>query len=584
MSNIFDPAQTDIISYLREHERKDLLRFLTCGSVDDGKSTLIGRLLFDSKMVYEDHLKQVKDATQKYGTTGTDFDPALLTDGLKAEREQGITIDVAYRYFSTAKRKFIIADTPGHEQFTRNMATGASNCDLAIILIDARYGVVTQTRRHSFIVSLLGIKHVIVAVNKMDLVGFDEKIYNKICADYSDFAANLEIPDIRFIPMSALKGDNVVNASTQSPWYQGGTLMHHLESVHVASDRNLIDLRLPVQSVLRPNLNFRGFAGTMASGRIKPGDAVTALPSGKSSRVKSVLVSGAEAPEAFAGQACVVTLEDEVDIARGDMLVHPGNRPRVTQSFEAMMVWMSESPLVAGKSYLVKQTTCKSPGTISSVRYRMDVNTLKKQDAAGLALNEIGRVTVELDRPIACDSYKKNRGTGAFIVIDRLTNNTVACGMILDHDPAAGSAAAVALSERTPAQAAKSGVPIVAAFERAARFGHEPALVCLTGKDGSGRRALASMVARRLFDAGGLAVALEPCAESASLLAAGGIALVPWDAATTIPGGALHIHLADGGAEAQTKADLVLRADQTPLAKCVEAVAELLRDKGVVKG
>jgi len=576
MSNIFDPAQTDIISYLRQHERKDLLRFLTCGSVDDGKSTLIGRLLFDSKMVYEDTLKQVKDATQKYGTTGTDFDPALLTDGLKAEREQGITIDVAYRYFSTAKRKFIIADTPGHEQFTRNMATGASNCDLAIILIDARHGVATQTRRHSFIVSLLGIKHVIVAVNKMDLVGWDEKVYEKICSDYSDFASRLEIPDIRFIPMSALKGDNVVNPSEKTPWYQGGTLMHHLETVHVASDRNLIDLRLPVQMVLRPNLDFRGFAGTMASGRVKKGDAIVALPSGKSSRVKSVLVSGAEAQEAFAGQACVVTLEDEVDIARGDMIVHAGNRPRVTQSFEAMIVWMGETPLSPGKSYLIKQTTCKTPGTISALRYRMDVNTLKKQDTAALALNEIGRCVVELDRPIACDAYKKNRGTGGFIVIDRLTNNTVACGMILDHDPASNTKTS-ALTERTPAQAAKDGVSGVSSTERAARFGHGSTLVCLTGKDGSGRRALAKLLERRLFDSGGLAVAVEPRTDTQGLLALGAVVLVPWDLGATIPGGALHIHMASPQ-DTGVKADLVLEADKT-LAQCIEAASTLLRER-----
>ncbi len=580
MSNVFDPAQTDIISYLREHERKDLLRFLTCGSVDDGKSTLIGRLLFDSKMVYEDHLKQVKDATQKYGTTGTDFDPALLTDGLKAEREQGITIDVAYRYFSTAKRKFIIADTPGHEQFTRNMATGASNCDLAIILIDARYGVVTQTRRHSFIVSLLGIKHVIVAVNKMDLVNFDEKIYNKICADYADFAANLEIPDIRFIPMSALKGDNVVNASDKAPWYQGGTLMHHLESVHVASDRNLIDLRLPVQMVLRPNLDFRGFAGTMASGRIKKGDAITALPSGKSSKVKSVLVSGQEAAEAFAGQAVVVTLEDEVDIARGDMLIHPGNRPRVTQSFEAMLVWMGEAPLAPGKSYLIKQTTCKTPGVISAIRYRMDVNTLKKQDTAALNLNEIGRAVVELDRPIVCDAYKKNRGTGAFIIIDRLTNNTVACGMILDHDPAATSTA-LALVEQSPAQAAKGALPTVSTDERIARFGHASAQICLTGQNGSGRRALANLLARRLFDGGGLAGVLSPGTDASALLAVGGIALLPMDAGAALPGESIHIHL--GSANDGVKADLVLDAQQSTLAQCVEAVTALLAERGVTK-
>ena len=338
MSHQSDLIATDIDAYLKQHEQKELLRFLTCGSVDDGKSTLIGKLLYETKMIYEDQLAAIERDSAAHGTTGGEFDPALLTDGLKAEREQGITIDVAYRYFSTAKRKFIIADCPGHEQYTRNMATGASTCDLAIILIDARYGVLTQTKRHSFIVSLLGIKHVLVAVNKMDLVDYSEEVFDKIKQDYRDFAIRLDMVDQHFIPISALKGDNLVEHSAKMPWYEGSTLMHHLENVHIASDRNFIDFRYPVQFVNRPHLDFRGFCGTIASGKIKKGDSVMVLPSRKTSRVESIVTYDGDIEEAFTPMSVTLTLEDEIDVSRGDMLVRPDNVPTMAHAFAATIV------------------------------------------------------------------------------------------------------------------------------------------------------------------------------------------------------------------------------------------------------
>jgi len=432
MSHQDSLIEKDILAYLAQHERKDLLRFLTCGNVDDGKSTLIGRLLHDSKLIYEDQLAAVQKDSKKYGTTG-DVDLALLVDGLQAEREQGITIDVAYRYFSTAKRKFIIADTPGHEQYTRNMATGASTCDLAIILIDARNGVQTQTRRHSFIVSLLGIKHVVVAINKMDIVGFDEKVYERIRDDYEAFSDQLELSDVSYIPISALKGDNIVNPSTSMPWYKGSTLMHHLDTVHIAGDRNLTDFRFPVQLVNRPNLNFRGYCGTVASGVVRPGDEVMVLPSRKTNRVKSIVTWEGEVPEAFAGRAVTLTLEKEVDISRGDLLVHPHNLPEVDTGVEAMLVWMAEQPLIPGKQYYVKLATRMVNASVREVRHRVNVNTLAHEPTKQLALNEIAEVTVEFEKAVAFDPYKKNRATGAFVLIDRLTHGTVGAGMIIDR-------------------------------------------------------------------------------------------------------------------------------------------------------
>ncbi|MEM6394392.1 MAG: sulfate adenylyltransferase subunit CysN [Planctomycetota bacterium] len=500
---------SDINAYLAQHERKEMLRFLTCGSVDDGKSTLIGRLLYDSKMVYEDQLAALEVDSKRFGTTGGEFDPALLTDGLKAEREQGITIDVAYRYFSTAKRKFIIADTPGHEQYTRNMATGASTADLAIILIDARHGVQTQTRRHSFIASLLGIKHVVVAINKMDLVDFSEDRYEEIRLEYADFAAKLDLPDVRFVPMSALNGDNVVNPSEHTPWYRGGTLMHILETVHIGSDRNLIDLRFPVQYVNRPDLNFRGFTGTLASGVVRKGDEVMVLPSGKTSKVKSIVTFEGEIDEAFAPMSPTITLEDEIDASRGDMLVHPNNQPTVSQAFEAMLVWMNEEALEPGRPYLIKQTTRQTPGVITSVRYRMDVNTLHRHDETdGLELNEIGRVVVELARPLCFDPYTKNRGTGGFIVIDRLTHNTVAAGMILDRSASAEQAARDRLAQSLATHATQHH-SLVNADERAARLKQQPATVWFTGMTGSGKSPIAYALERRLFDEGYTTLTLD---------------------------------------------------------------------------
>ena len=428
-----DLSQEDIHTYLARHQKKELLRFLTCGSVDDGKSTLIGRLLHDTKMIYEDQLAAVKRDSEKVGTTGAgEIDLALLTDGLKAEREQGITIDVAYRYFSTDRRKFIIADTPGHEQYTRNMATGASTCQLAIILIDARHGVMTQTRRHSFIVSLLGIRHVVVAINKMDLVDYSRDVFERIKDDYTGFVAKLELRDITFIPMSALKGDNVASKSDAIPWYSGPPLLDHLETVHIASDRNLTDLRFPVQYVIRPNLDFRGFAGTVASGVLRKGDEVMVLPSGKRSRVKSIVTYDGELEEAFAPQAVTVTLTDEVDVSRGDMLVLPDNPPHVSSEIEAMVVWMAEQPFVPGRPYTLKQTTQQVTAEVASFRYGVDVNTLEHRAIARLGLNEVGHVQLSLTQALACDPYRTNAATGAFILIDRLTNNTVGAGMILE--------------------------------------------------------------------------------------------------------------------------------------------------------
>ena len=489
MSHQSDLISQDIVAYLAQHERKELLRFLTCGNVDDGKSTLIGRLLHDTKMIYEDHLEAITKDSKKVGTTGEEVDLALLVDGLQAEREQGITIDVAYRYFSTAKRKFIIADTPGHEQYTRNMATGASTCDLAIILIDARYGVQTQTRRHSFIASLLGIKHIVVAVNKMDLKGFDQGVFEQIKADYLAFAEkiNLKPTSLYFVPMSALKGDNVVNKSEQSPWYTGQSLMEILESVEVAADRNFDDMRFPVQYVNRPNLNFRGFAGTLASGIVRKGDTVTALPSGKSSTVKSIVTYEGELEQAGPGQAITLTLEDEIDVSRGDMLVHADNLPLVTDSFEAMLVWMAGEPMLPGKKYDIKRATSYVPGSIPSISHKVDVNTLEQTAASSLQLNEIAKVKVSLDAPIALDGYEQNRTTGAFIVIDRLTNGTVGAGMII-----------------APAQGGhhSDGQGHVSPEERAARFGQQPATVLFTGLSGAGKSTLAYALERKLFDQG----------------------------------------------------------------------------------
>lgn len=496
MSHKSDLISSDISAYLAQHERKELLRLLTCGSVDDGKSTLIGRLLHDSKMIYEDQLAAIEADSVKSGTTGGKIDLALLVDGLQAEREQGITIDVAYRYFSTAKRKFIIADTPGHEQYTRNMATGASTCDLAIILIDARHGVQVQTRRHSFIASLLGIKHIIVAINKMDLVDFSEDVFNEIKADYLKFSEKLDPADFHFIPMSALTGDNVVIPSQQTPWYDGGALMPLLESIEIAGDKNYADFRYPVQYVNRPNLNFRGFAGTIASGVIRKGDEVMVLPSKKTSHIKSIATYDEELGLAHAGMAVTLTLEDEIDVSRGDILAHPENVPTSGTDFEATIVWMDETPLLPGKIFDFKLGSKTVSGRVNSIHNRIDVNTLEKHPAPGLELNEIGLAEINLDETVCFDSYKDNRATGSFIVIDRMSNVTVGAGMIdCEQQP-------------RPAHSESHSV-IVTKEERAARYGQKPATIMFVGVSGSGKSTLAHGLERMLFDRGRVSTVLD---------------------------------------------------------------------------
>lgn len=504
MSHQSDLISTDINAYLKQHEQKQLLRFITCGSVDDGKSTLIGRLLFDSKMLYEDELAKMETDSKTQGAAGGKFDPALATDGLKEEREQGITIDVAYRYFSTARRKFIIADTPGHEQYTRNMATGASSADLAVILIDARHGVMTQTKRHSFIVSLLGIRHVVVAINKMDLVDFSEEKYNEICADYKSFAVRLDLPDLHFIPLSALNGDNVVEPSPNMPWYRGSTLMNFLESVYIGSDRNLQDFRFPVQWVNRPNLDFRGFCGTIASGIIRKGDEVMIMPSRKTTKVKEIVTFDGNLDEAFASQSVTLTLADEVDCSRGDMIVRPGNVPQTADAVEAILVWMSADPMVPGKTYVIKHATQTVTGAIETLRYQIDVNTVHRTLSPQLNLNEIGRCRLSLNESICFDAYRNNRATGAVILIDRLTNETVAAGMILDRS-APGKSQAIweeDLAESTGTEDASGQLSQVTGEEREARYGQKPATLLLTGLTCSGKTTIARAVERRLFDTG----------------------------------------------------------------------------------
>jgi bifunctional enzyme CysN/CysC len=506
MSHQSELIAKDILAYLEQHERKELLRFITCGSVDDGKSTLIGRLLYDSKMIYEDQLAQLEKESKVHGTTGGKFDPALVTDGLRAEREQGITIDVAYRYFSTAKRKFIIADTPGHEQYTRNMATGASTADLAIILIDARHGVLTQTKRHSFIVSLLGIRHVVVTINKMDLVNYSQARFDEICEDYKQFVSRLDLPDLHFIPLAALHGENVVDPSPNMPWYRGNTLMNFLESVYIGSDRNLEDFRLPIQYVNRPNLDFRGFCGTIASGILRKGDEIMVLPSKRTSRVKRLVTQDGDLDEAFCPQSITVVLDDEVDCSRGDMIVRPGNVPKSTNQFDATIVWLNADALLPGKSYLFKHTSQTIPGQIDSLRYRVDVNTLHRSPAPELQLNEIGRCSITLSQSIYFDAYKRNRSTGAFIIIDRLTNATVGAGMITDRDTARPKAA----WESTEQDLAKTeSMTEVNPQERSARFGQSPATVLFTGLTGTGKSTIARAVERALFDQGRAVMVLD---------------------------------------------------------------------------
>ena len=424
-------ASNNIREFLDADERKSLLRLLTAGSVDDGKSTLIGRLLFDSKKLYEDQLQALERDSKRVGNAGAgEIDYALLLDGLKAEREEGITIDVAYRYFSTNLRKFIIADTPGHEQYTRNMITGGSTANLAIILVDARMGVITQTRRHTFLVSLLGIKHIVLAVNKMDLVDFSEEVFCKIKDEYLQLTNQLGIEDVTCFPISAKEGDNVVEKSDRTPWFEGTSLLEYLETVPIDRDRNMQDFRFPVQYVLRPNLDFRGFCGKVASGVIHKGDEIMALPSRKTSRVKSIVTYDGELDYAFCPQCVTITLEDEIDISRGEMLVKPDNLPFIGRHLQTKLVWMDEEPMDRGKQFFLKANTNTTRATISAIDYRIDVNTMEQLPGADFKLNEIGQVQITTAKTLFFDAYKKNRATGAFILIDPITNNTCAVGMI----------------------------------------------------------------------------------------------------------------------------------------------------------
>lgn len=424
-------SNINIKEFLDADERKSLLRLLTAGSVDDGKSTLIGRLLFDSKKLYEDQLQALERDSKRVGNAGAgQIDYALLLDGLKAEREEGITIDVAYRYFSTNQRKFIIADTPGHEQYTRNMITGGSTANLAIILVDARTGVITQTRRHTFLVSLLGIKHIVLAVNKMDLVNFSEETFNEIRSEYLELTKHLGIEDVTCFPLSALEGDNVVERSERTPWYEGQSLLEFLETVPIDQDRNMTDFRYPVQYVLRPNLDFRGFCGKVASGVIHKGDEIVALPSMKRSHVKSIVTYEGELEEAFCPQCVTLTLEDEIDISRGEMLVKPNNLPHVGRNFETMLVWMDEEPMDRKKQFFLKHNTNTTRATLTQIMYKVDVNTMQHLEGADFKLNEIGKVHITTAKTLFFDSYSKNKATGAFILIDPITNNTCAVGMI----------------------------------------------------------------------------------------------------------------------------------------------------------
>jgi bifunctional enzyme CysN/CysC len=496
----------DIRAFLDQDQKKDLLRLLTAGSVDDGKSTLIGRLMFDSKMIYEDQLAALERDSKRVGHAGEDIDYALLLDGLKAEREQGITIDVAYRYFSTAKRKFIIADTPGHEQYTRNMITGGSTANLAIILIDATKGVITQTRRHTFLVSLLGIKHVVLAVNKMDLVDFSQKVFDDICSDYKKFVTQLDIPDVNFIPLSALKGDNVVELSPKMPWYHGKSMLEFLEAVHVSSDRNYDDFRFPVQYVLRPDRDFRGFAGQVASGIVKPGDSIMALPSRKTSKVKAIPGYDGDQEQAFPPQSVTLVLEDEIDISRGEMLVNPDNLPRMERHFEAMLVWMDEEPMDISTQFFLKQTTNTTRARIDMIRHKVDVNTLEKSEVKNLTLNEIGRAVLTTAKPLFFDPYKKNKNTGSFVLIHPVTNNTVAVGMILDKLDSKNLPSRITDVEK---ETIRKGKSLISAESREKRFNQKGMTLWFTGLHGSGKNELAFSLEKKLFDDGATVVLLD---------------------------------------------------------------------------
>jgi len=488
----------DVEEHLRRHQQKELLRLVVVGSVDDGKSTLIGRLLHDTNGVYDDQLLAVKRASSQ---AGMEIDFSLFTDGLKAEREQGITIDVAYRYFATEKRKFIIADTPGHIQYTRNMATGASTANVALILIDARLGVLTQSRRHAYIASLLGIPHLLVCVNKMDLVGFSRDVFDRIAKEFRAFASQLAFKDVSFLPVSALRGDNIVEKSNEAPWYDGPSVLSFLETVPISADRNLDDFRFPVQYVLRPHLNYRGFAGEISSGRISKGDPILVLPSRRRTRVASIDTFEGSLETAAAPLSVTLTLTDEVDVSRGDMLVRPDDVPTVDRRFEATLVWMNERPLDLQKSYLLKQTTMLQRVEVEALLNRTNLDTLQPERAETLELNDIGTVRVHCHRPMYFDPYRQNRRTGAFVLIDSLSNGTVAAGVII------GSAKSAADADERDGGLGRS---MVSPREREERLGQRGAVVLLSGLPGAGKTELAYAVERLLHDQGRLALVIDP--------------------------------------------------------------------------
>lgn len=490
------------------YSEKDILRFLTCGSVDDGKSTLIGRLLADSKRVCQDTLAALKKESAKYGTTGDEIDYALLLDGLSAEREQGITIDVAYRYFETPKRKFIVADTPGHVQYTRNMVTGASTADLAIVLVDARNGLLTQSKRHTFIASLLQIPHIVVAINKMDLVGYSEDVYNKIVNEFKLFIDKIDIHDVAFIPVSALKGDNVVNSSENMPWFRGLPLLKHLEEVYISADKNLVDFRFPVKLVIRPNLDFRGFAGRIESGTISTGEEIVALPSGKTSTIKSIVTYDGNLKDAFAGQSVVLTLNDEIDISRGDMIVRKNNLPEIASHLDAMVCWMSEQKLDRKIPYILRHTAMTTKAYIDEILYKVDVDTLHRSTADTLELNDIARVEFSLSKPVFMDQYKNNRFTGSFILIDPMKNNTVAAGMICGvtrklEEKKIGQSQTI-----KSANIAKEEIDITLE-KREERNGHKAAVLWFTGLSGSGKSTIAKKILLNLWNRGCQVIMLD---------------------------------------------------------------------------
>ena len=483
-----DLISNDIDAYLKAHENKSLLRFITCGSVDDGKSTLIGRLLYESKMIFEDQLAALEQDSKKVGTQGENIDFALLVDGLAAEREQGITIDVAYRFFATEHRKFIVADTPGHEQYTRNMATGASTADLAVLLIDARQGVLTQTKRHAFIASQLGVHHIVLAVNKMDLVDYSENVFNEIVEDFKAFAAQLDIPNLHAIPVSALVGDNVVDGSRFMHWYEGPSLLGYLEGVDVEAEETSLPFRMPVQWVNRPDLDFRGYAGRIAGGIIRPGDDIRVLPSGKQSKIARIVTMDSDLDEAVSGQSVTLTLTDEIDISRGDVIATSETPPEISDQFDTTIIWLSEEPMLPGRSYRMKTSSRLVSATVNAPKHKTDVNTLQKLPAKTLQLNEIGNCTLAVDRPIAFDSYAENRQTGSFILIDRMTNNTVGMGMI--NFPL-----------RRAANIHWQNLDINKAAN-AEQKGQNPAVLWFTGLSGSGKSTIANEVQRRLYATG----------------------------------------------------------------------------------